>query len=310
MNKDAKEGRYDNRNYEDHNSSHRTSNNPNMNRNSRLVEMDNADAVILKLKIQKDRMQGRVNHLEKEEAELDHKVAASVRANNRDQAKYQLAKKKRVTQSKKDYYGKLSFLDQQIYNVEGAQDNVEFLAMVKDSNEVLADLNSKINMEEIETAKMLNEEHRMNQHEQNNLMSSAAFDQDIEDEYKKLEAHYMQNNFDNYGTRNSEHVSVRNSSANQDFHRKGEVIVQNVYNDYTPGMRSQAQPVGYSSNVGGGILHSHVGGVRSFGGNSQAQPNYQSSNPHLVSPNSYVVNQKNPVAYSYAPQVQRQLVYS
>lgn len=109
MNKDAKEGRYDNRNYEDHNSSHRTSNNPNMNRNSRLVEMDNADAVILKLKIQKDRMQGRVNHLEKEEAELDHKVAASVRANNRDQAKYQLAKKKASDSKQERLLWKIEF---------------------------------------------------------------------------------------------------------------------------------------------------------------------------------------------------------
>ena len=102
-------------------------------------------------------------------------------------------KKKRFHETADQYRNKLSFIEERIFTIEQAEENAAFTDLLRDSNQVLKDLNSKINMEEIETAKMLQEEAKMNQDQFNNMVGDEEYDQEVEDEYAQLEAEYLKN---------------------------------------------------------------------------------------------------------------------
>ena len=170
----------------------RTQTNPNDNmRESRKISMSEVEKVIMQLKIQKDRIFFRIKDLGKKEQIQHDKIVKLMSEKQKDQAKYELTKKKRFHETAEQYRNKLSFIEEKIFTIEQAEENAAFTDLLRDSNKVLKDLNSKIDMEEIETAKMLQEETKMNQAQFNQLAQDEDFDQDIEDEYAKMEAEYM-----------------------------------------------------------------------------------------------------------------------
>lgn len=70
-------------------------------------------------------------------------------------------------------------------------------------------------MEEINTAKMLNEETKMNQDEMNEMYNESDMDEDIEDEFAKLEAAMLENNLPDAEHHNTDHLKQSNSNKKE-----------------------------------------------------------------------------------------------
>lgn len=109
---------------------------------------------------------------------------------NKDQARYYLKQKKAVTESCNNYRNKLTFIEENVMRIEAAEEDAQFCDILKESNQTLQQLTKKIDLEEIETAKMLQKDAQAMQHEMNQMMND-SIDQDVEDEYARLEAQYL-----------------------------------------------------------------------------------------------------------------------
>lgn len=162
-------------------------------RGEREVTYAQTDAVIMKLKIQKDRMFVRIKALDKQEKELEEKIKNSMKDNNKDQARYYLKQKKLVKENCNNYRNKQSFLEENIMRIENAEEDAAFTDVLKESNQTLKELTKKIDLEEIETAKMLQKDAQAQQAEINQMLND-SLDDEIEEEYARLEAQYLNNN--------------------------------------------------------------------------------------------------------------------
>ena len=162
---------------------------------SRKETVAQQDAVIMKLKIQKDRCFTRIKDLEKKEKAYMEQIKTLLQEKKKDQAKFKLSQKKLIVQQLESYRQKELFVEKQINNIEKAQDDVQFTNTLKASNQVLSDLQKEIDQEEIETARRLNDEAQMNREEMNELIKDDA-DDELDDELNEMEAALMRGEFD------------------------------------------------------------------------------------------------------------------
>ena len=162
---------------------------------SRMDEVSQDEKVILKMKIQKDRLTSRAKEMERKQAAAEAEIKQLLKDGKKDQAKFKLHQKKMVKDQQKNYRQKENFIDEQIFRIEKAKDDVEFTNVVKDSNTVLQDLMEKIDIEEIETAKMLQEESQMVREQMNEQLQDDE-DDEMDEELKRLEAEMLGNNLD------------------------------------------------------------------------------------------------------------------
>ena len=153
----------------------RSNNNSNKSsqKSSRKVSITQVEIVIFKLTIQKERLISRITNLEKQESELTAKVKFSIQQNLKDQAHYHLKKKKLIRQNCNNYRDKLSFIQENILRVENAESDAQFTDILKDSNRTLLNLSKKIDLEEIETAKMLQKDGQAMRMEMNEMMNDS-----------------------------------------------------------------------------------------------------------------------------------------
>ena len=78
---------------------------------------------------------------------------------------------------KKKLLMKVDFVDKQIENIENFSDDAAFTKAVKESNNVIAKINSEINMEEIEVAKELQLEGKLRREELDALIEDEDDDE-------------------------------------------------------------------------------------------------------------------------------------
>merc|ERR1712170_119957 len=161
------------------------------------------DATLLKLKMCRDKLSSRVKTLEKEDQKFEEKIKDAIRAGNKSKAKFLLQRKKNVKEQLTNYQGKFNFIDKQTANVEQAQDDVAFTDLVRESNQTIQKLNEQIDLEAIETAKALEKERKIQQAEQNEALADDEYDAEIEDEFAKLEAEILGNNFQKFDEANA-----------------------------------------------------------------------------------------------------------
>jgi predicted metal-dependent peptidase len=91
------------------------------------------------------------------------------------------------------------------------QDDAQFTKTLAASNKVLTDLRDEIDLEEIETAKALNQEFDMQRGEMNEMLADDE-DDDLMDEINQMEAAMQNKNFDE--------VDGQINTHHKEMHRK------------------------------------------------------------------------------------------
>ena len=180
---------------------------------SRMDEVSEDERVILKMKIQKDRLTSRAKEMERSQAAADTEIKQLLKDGKKDQAKFKLHKKNMIKDQQKNYRQKENFIDEKIFSIEKAKDDAEFTNVLKDSNEVLKDLMEKIDLEEIETAKMLQEESQMNREQMNEQLQDDE-DDEMDEELKRLEAEMLGNGL-NIDVKTNKNANVKPNSQRQ-----------------------------------------------------------------------------------------------
>ena len=168
---------------------------------NRKVTVREEEMVIAKLKIQQDRLDTRLDKLEKEEKSIHEKIQDNIRQNKKEEAYFLLKKLKTVRQHQKDARTKVTFIDNQIMNIENTLDDVKFGQTIKESNRAIENLNKELDMEEIRIAKELQEEGKMRREELDELMDDDD-DNDIKNELDNIEKGLLSDQFESFDKNN------------------------------------------------------------------------------------------------------------
>ena len=187
--------------------------NPNLNSNRREYQVSPGERVILKMNIQKDRLASRIREMIDKQAVADAEVKQLLKAGNKDAAKFKLNQKKMISEQQKNYRQKETFIDEQIFKIEHAEEDVEFTNILSDSNKVLQDLMSKIDLEEVQTAKMLEEEYKMVREEMNEQLQDDE-DDEMDEELQRLEADILGSGL-NINVSTNKTANVKSNSQKQ-----------------------------------------------------------------------------------------------
>jgi hypothetical protein len=149
------------------------------NKECRVAEIPESEAIVFKLRIQQDRLKTRVSVLESQEREYGAKVVECLKQNNKQSAKYNLGLKKYVAQHVNDYRMKQMVIDKQIFNIEKTKDDVEFTQLLKESNKVMTRLAQEVDMEELQQAVLLSKDVDSNNERIREMMEDPELDEEL-----------------------------------------------------------------------------------------------------------------------------------
>ena len=187
-------------------------------RKNLMTEISESDVVTAKLKIQKDRLEARIENLEEREKKFHEEAMQHARNKNKEKALYAIKQKKMIKEFKEKTRGKMGFIDQQIFNIEQAQDDIDFTKTLKHSNQTLKKLHDEIDLEEIEIAKELDSDGRIMKEELENMLEDED-DEDLFDEINKIEAKMVGDNLE--GLEDME-ISNENQKDNEQREKENE----------------------------------------------------------------------------------------
>ena len=146
--------------------------------------------------VQRDRLTGKISAQEEKMAKLKQTALQQAKEGNKDQAMYTVQKVKRIKEFKNNLTKRLEFMDKQVDNIESAMDDVSFTQVLKESNQVIQQLNQEIDLDEIRLAKELQQEQKMRQDEFDQLLDDSD-DEDLKEEMAKIESELYRENFSN-----------------------------------------------------------------------------------------------------------------
>lgn len=170
-----------------HHHSHKPDENTTVHK-SRLLAMDDRDIIIVKLKLQTDRLETRIEKLEAALDTVDKEIEEDINNLKKEAAFFKLSKKKELKGAIKLGRAMRLTIEQQIWALEHGADDDSFLQVVKDSNQLLAKLNEEIDLEAIADAKILQKEGQMRREEIEELLQSEAdVDQELKNEIDEIE---------------------------------------------------------------------------------------------------------------------------
>ena len=144
------------------------------------------DQVILKTKLQRDKIITKRNHVQSEIDKATEKIKQLVREKKKQQAIYYLGKKKVLVQNLTNIDTKLTFLNGQIDKIEQMEDEIEFTNTMKESNKVLKDLMNNLDVDAVREAAELQQEVDMNSQEIQQIVNQNMQDDDIMKEFEML----------------------------------------------------------------------------------------------------------------------------
>ena len=144
------------------------------------------DQVILKTKLQRDKIITKRNHVQSEIDKATEKIKQLVREKKKQQAIYYLGKKKILVQNLTNIDTKLTFLNGQIDKIEQMEDEIEFTNTMKESNKVLKDLMNNLDVDAVREAAELQQEVDMNSQEIQQIVNQNMQDDDIMKEFEML----------------------------------------------------------------------------------------------------------------------------
>lgn len=88
---------------EDHDAKHREEEQDKKRKQNRAGTVRPEESVILKLKIQRDRLETRIKALEKDLREMDNIIVQMIKSGNKDTAKWKLKQKKQIGERLSNY---------------------------------------------------------------------------------------------------------------------------------------------------------------------------------------------------------------
>ena len=134
-----------------------------------MIQVDEKEIAIARLCVHRDRFETKANLQDKKLMDLKTQAVSLNHAKKTEEAHFIIKKIKRVRNFKKTLLAKIDFVDAQIENIESSMGDFEFSKAIKESNKVISDLNSQIDIEEIEVAKELQQEGKMRREELDQL---------------------------------------------------------------------------------------------------------------------------------------------
>ena len=162
-------------------------------------ESYNQQKVIEKSEVTIKKFEARIADLEKKIEGGEALIKASLQAKDKNKAKKHLTEVKRNKDQIINIQGKLHMLEKQNMNIQNAHQDDDFFDTLQEGNKMIEkNANKQANvMEELEKAKELENEAKMNQQLMNGMLEQSD-DSDIDEEFARLEAEALGGTADNY----------------------------------------------------------------------------------------------------------------
>ena len=156
---------------------------------SETPKINNEEKAILDCKLARDKIKTYIKRLERNANLKKEKAKESLRAKNKDRAKYNLKLSKMYQEQIKTADAQLTMLEEQIANIEQATTQRDAMKVLEKGNEVLKNLQSECNIEKWEKLSedmqdMKDQQDEINQFFRDRNMDDV--DDDVEEEMNKL----------------------------------------------------------------------------------------------------------------------------
>ena len=157
----------------------------------KTVKLNDTENAILQCKTCRDKIKQYIKRLENRQNICQEKAKELVRSKERDRAKFYLRQKKLHQEQIKTSEGQLEMIENQIKEIESANNLQDCMACLKQGNEVLKKLQNTIKIEEWEKVKDdMNELKEKDQEISNYFkeygINEAEYDEQVNDELDKL----------------------------------------------------------------------------------------------------------------------------
>ena len=152
-------------------------------------KINNEEKAILDCKLARDKIKTYIKRLERNANLKKEKAKESLRAKNKDRAKYNLKLSKMYQEQIKTADAQLTMLEEQISNLEQATTQRDALKVLEKGNEVLKNLQSECNIEKWEKISEDMQDIKDQQDEINQFFRDRNIenvDDDVEEEMNKL----------------------------------------------------------------------------------------------------------------------------
>ena len=156
---------------------------------SETPKINNEEKAILDCKLARDKIKTYIKRLERNANLKKEKAKESLRAKNKDRAKYNLKLSKMYQEQIKTADAQLTMLEEQISNIEQATTQRDAMKVLEKGNEVLKNLQSECNIEKWEKISEDMQDIKDQQDEINQFFRDRNIenvDDDVEDEMNKL----------------------------------------------------------------------------------------------------------------------------
>jgi hypothetical protein len=156
---------------------------------SETPKINNEEKAILDCKLARDKIKTYIKRLERNANLKKEKAKESLRAKNKDRAKYNLKLSKMYQEQIKTADAQLTMLEEQISNLEQATTQRDALKVLEKGNEVLKNLQSECNIEKWEKISEDMQDIKDQQDEINQFFRDRNIenvDDDVEEEMNKL----------------------------------------------------------------------------------------------------------------------------
>ena len=156
---------------------------------SETPKINNEEKAILDCKLARDKIKTYIKRLERNANLKKEKAKESLRAKNKDRAKYNLKLSKMYQEQIKTADAQLTMLEEQISNLEQATTQRDALKVLEKGNEVLKNLQSECNIEKWEKISEDMQDIKDQQDEINQFFRDRNMDDvddDVEEEMNKL----------------------------------------------------------------------------------------------------------------------------
>ena len=156
---------------------------------SETPKINNEEKAILDCKLARDKIKTYIKRLERNANLKKEKAKESLRAKNKDRAKYNLKLSKMYQEQIKTADAQLTMLEEQIANIEQATTQRDAMKVLEKGNEVLKNLQSECNIEKWEKISDDMQDIKDQQDEINQFFRDRNIenvDDDVEEEMNKL----------------------------------------------------------------------------------------------------------------------------
>lgn len=154
--------------------------------NRNLPIINDNEKIILKVKLQRDKIMMQRNDLQRKSDSNLEKIKILVKAKKKDEAVYLLMKKRNLDSSLKNVSIKLDFVESRIQKIENVQDEAEFTHIIAESNDVLKNLMDQVNINAVKEAQELDQIVNLQNENVLNIIRQGENDKAILLEYDKL----------------------------------------------------------------------------------------------------------------------------